>query len=169
MKRGTIIRRIRKYFKPVRLLLVSRGRNGIYVSLFAAGLLVCCCAACNHEQASQPSPQTPFDLWQSFKLHEYTVDQIRSCFCPHAGEEVRIMVRSDTIYRMTLISDGSVVSYPYYVTVDSLFSIIQNSKTDSLVVRYNAQYGYPEFVDVNPQLHPMDGGYLLETSNLQIP
>jgi hypothetical protein len=149
--------------------MVRRGRKGIYSSLLILGFLVCCCAACKHEQASQPSPQTPYELWQSFKIHDYTMDQIRSCFCPHAGEGVRIMVRSDTIYRMIRISDGSVVSYPYYVTIDSLFCIIQNSKTDSLVVRHNAQYGYPEFVDVNPQLHPMDGGYLLETSNLQIP
>ena len=53
--------------------------------------------------------------------------------------------------------------------MDSLFAIIRNSKGHSLIVRYNVQYGYPEYLDVNLQVHPVDGGYLYETSNLQIP
>ena len=91
------------------------------------------------------------------------------CFCLNAGELVHITVRSDTISSVIKISDTSIVTYPIYFTVDSLFGIIRNSKFDSLVIRYNKKYGYPEYLDINPQLHPVDGGVLYETSNLQIP
>ncbi len=124
--------------------------------------------ACKKEETSQPGQQTPYEQWQSHHLHNYTVEQIRSCYCPGASDRVQITVRADTIARLVRVSDTSVVTIPYYCTVDSLFGIIQNSKRDSLVVRYNALYGYPEFLDVNPQLHPVDGGVLYETSNLQI-
>jgi len=126
------------------------------------------CAACKQEQASQPVLQTPYEQWRSFNLHNYTIDQSRSCFCPHGGELMRITVRSDTIAGVVRISDTSIVTYPYFVSIDSLFGIIRYLKTDSLVIRYNVQYGYPEYLDVDPQLHPSDGGYLLETSNLHI-
>jgi hypothetical protein len=82
---------------------------------------------------------------------------------------MRITVRSDTVAQIKRVSDASVITFPYYLTIDSLFGIIRNSKTDSLVIRYNDQYGYPEYLDVNPQLHPLDGGVLYETSNLQVP
>jgi hypothetical protein len=82
---------------------------------------------------------------------------------------MRITVRSDTVARVINVSDASVVTVTYYLTIDSLFGIIRNARTDSLVIRYNNQYGYPEYLDVNPQLHPVDGGVLYVTSNLQVP
>jgi hypothetical protein len=69
---------------------------------------------------------------------------------------------------MVRISDNTKVISPYYFTIDSLFGIINNSKNDSLVIKYNSIYGYPEYLDINPQLHPVDGGVLYETSNLNI-
>jgi len=48
-----------------------------------------------------------------------------------------------------------------------LFGIIKNPNGDSLVVRYNSIYGFPEYLDINPQQHPVDGGALYETSNLR--
>ena len=137
--------------------------------IFILGIMIVWCAACKKEQASQPVHQTPIEQWRSFNLHNYTIDQSRSCFCPHGGELMRITVRSDTIAGVVRISDNSIATYPYFVSIDSLFGIIRYLKTDSLVIRYNVQYGYPEYLDVDPQLHPSDGGYLLETSNLHIP
>jgi hypothetical protein len=124
-------------------------------------------ASCTNEQVSDPNTKTPYELWRSKNLHNYSIDQTRSCFCPDAGELVRITVRSDTIFSVVKISDNSIISSPIYFTVDSLFGIIDNSDNDSLVVRYNSNYGYPEFLDINPQWHPVDGGVLYETSNLQ--
>ena len=85
---------------------------------------------------------------------------------------MRITVRADTIASVARVSDGSAVSFPistYYLSVDSLFRIIRNSSADSIVVAFNETYGYPEILDINPQLHPVDGGVLYRTSNLQIP
>ena len=124
--------------------------------------------SCKKEQTLEPVNQTPYELWRSKNLHNYSISQIRSCFCPDAGEIVRITVRSDTIFSVVKLSDTTIVTSPVYFTVDSLFGIIKNSKTDSLVIRYNAIYGFPEYLDINPQWHPMDGGVLYETSNLQI-
>ena len=86
---------------------------------------------------------------------------------PNAGELVRITVRADTIFNVVKISDNSLIKTSVYFTVDSLFGIIKNAGNDSLVIRYNEMYGYPEFLDINPQWHPVDGGVLYETSNLQ--
>jgi hypothetical protein len=81
-------------------------------------------------------------------------------------------VRSDTITSVRKLSDGSLVPYPrsrQYLTVDSLFGIIRNPGSDSINVTYDTTYGYPDMVDINPQQHPVDGGELYQTSNLQIP
>jgi hypothetical protein len=136
---------------------------------FLLGLSLICCLCCKKEQSSQPMQQTPFEKWKSQNFHNYTIDQNRSCYCLHGGELMRMTVRSDTVARMIRISDASVITLPYYFTIDSLFGIIRNSRTDSLVIRYNDQYGYPEYLDINPQLHPVDGGVLYVTSNLQVP
>ena len=85
---------------------------------------------------------------------------------------MRITVRSDTVVSVRKLIDSSLVTFPnsaWYLTVDSLFSIIRNTKGDSLVITYNLNYGYPEKLDINPQQHPFDGGVLYQTSNLQIP
>ena len=124
--------------------------------------------SCNKEQVAEQDTKTPYELWRSKNLHNYSIDQIRSCFCPEAGQSVRITVRSDSIFSIINISDNSTITSSYYFTVDSLLGIISNSENDSLVIKYNASYGFPEFLDINPQWHPVDGGVLYETSNLQI-
>ena len=124
--------------------------------------------SCKKEQVVEPNTKAAHELWRSKNLHNYSIDQIRSCFCPDAGQSVRITVHSDTIFSIIKISDNSVITYPFYFTVDSLFGIINNSENDSLVTKFNIEYGFPEFLDINPQLHPADGGVVYETSNLQI-
>ena len=136
--------------------------------MFLIFLALLFCVSCKKEQTSEPVKQTGYELWRSKNLHNYSINQIRSCFCPDAGEVVCITVRSDTIFSVVRLSDTTNVSNPVYFTVDSLFGIIKNSKTDSLLIRYNTIYGFPEFLDINPQWHPVDGGILYETSNLKI-
>ena len=136
--------------------------------IFSIFLVLLFCTSCKKEQTSEPVKQTPYELWRSKNLHNYSINQIRSCFCPDAEELVRITVHSDTIFSVVKLSDTTIVTNPVYFTVDSLFGIIKNSKTDSLVIRYNIIYGFPEFLDINLQWHPMDGGVLYETLNLQI-
>lgn len=136
-------------------------------TVFLFVILILCCLACNKEQVTQPHQQTPYEQWHALKIHNYSIDQSLSCFCPNAGELVRITVRSDTIASVIRISDASIVMHPFYCAIDGLFRIIQDHSYDSIVVRYNTQYGYPEYLDVNPQSHPVDGGFLCVTSNFQ--
>ena len=141
---------------------------------FSIAIAVLCLAACNEQ--TQPSPSSPspdpYEQWRSLDLHNYTIDQIRSCFCAEVGEALRVTVRFDTIASVAKVSDGSEVPYQtwkHYLTVDSLFGVIRNPGTDSLVTAYHPSYGFPQTLDINPQLHPVDGGVLYQTSNLQIP
>lgn len=138
----------------------------IRISLIFLVLLYC--TSCQKEQVTEPDTKTPYELWRSKNIHDYSIDQVRSCFCPDAGQPVRITVRSDTIFNIINISDNSLITSPYYLTIDSLFGIIKNSENDSLVIKYDSIYGFPEYLDINPQLHPVDGGVLYKTSNLQI-
>ena len=138
----------------------------IFVCLFFAVMVSGC-----SEQTNEPVSTLPYELWKSKNIHNYTIEQTRSCFCVDGGATVRITVLSDTIAGVIQISDSSKVTAPrinYYFTVDSLFGIIRSNKTDSLVVAYDTDYGFPKFLDINPQQHPVDGGVLYETSNLKI-
>jgi len=133
---------------------------------------VSCILISCEELTDIPFSATSYDLWRSFNLHDYTIEQVRYCFCPDAGEKVKVTVRSDSVYSVMRLSDSAIIPYPtskLYLSIDSLFGIIQNSKGDSLVVTYDSKYGYPNKLDINPQLHPVDGGVMYETSNLQIP
>jgi hypothetical protein len=84
---------------------------------------------------------------------------------------MRVTVQSDTIFLVTRLSDSSVMPHSYfkqYLTIDSLFWIIQNSRFDSIVAAYDPEFGYPTRLDINPQLHPVDGGVMYLSSDLQI-
>ena len=133
------------------------------------GIFMVTCSSCNKGGVTQPTFQSAFQEWQSHNLHDYMIDQNRTCYCVYGGQLMRVVVRADTVGSVTKISDSTMITSPYYLSIDSLFGIIRNSKGDSLVVRYNADYGYREYLDVNPQLHPVDGGVLYETSNLHVP
>ncbi len=123
------------------------------------------------EQLSQPGPSDPYQLWLNRNIHDYTIEQVRSCYCIEGGQRMRLTVRQDTVLQVLRLSDSTILSAEkakWYRPVGALFAIIRNNSTDSLVIRYNAEYGYPEFLDINPQQHPYDGGELIETSNLRV-
>ncbi len=81
---------------------------------------------------------------------------------------MQVTVRADTVASVIRLSDSTMLSHSGCISVDSLFGIIRNPRGDSLVVPYDATYGYPEYLDVNPQLHPVDVGVLFGTSNLRV-
>ena len=123
------------------------------------------------EDINGPALLTHYEQWLSFNIHNYKIEQVRTCFCINGGERMDITVLADTVFSVVRISDETVIPYPaskHYLTIDSLFRTIQNHLSDSLVVTYDPQYGYPSKLDINPQLHPVDGGQLFQTSNLQV-
>ena len=120
------------------------------------------------KQTTQPSQMSPYDQWKSLNIHNYTIDQSRECYCIGAGVTVRLTIQADTIANVTKLSGTDTMFSQLYCTVDSLFAFIRRIPPDSLIVRYNSQYGYPEHLDLYPQMHPVDGGEVYETSNLQV-
>jgi hypothetical protein len=124
------------------------------------------------EHTTEPSPSEPYQRWQSYTIHNYTMNQIRECYCVEGGTTMEITIRSDTVSKVLRLPDSTVVtgeSVKWYLPIDSLFGIIRHSTFDSLVVTYNTVYGYPEVVDINPQLHPVDGGVVYRIVSFQIP
>ncbi len=136
-------------------------------NVWVVGAAAIICFSCRSRVPTQPVSLMPAQRWAAQNIHNYTVDQKAACFCVSSGELVRITVRNDTIASAVRISDSTVMLASFYRSIDSLFAIVKNPHGDSLVVRYNSQYGYPEYLDINPQLHPVDGGILYETSNLR--
>jgi hypothetical protein len=123
------------------------------------------------DMSSGNLPGDPYERWKMANLHNYTIDQMLVCFCADGGETVRITVQADSIASLFRLSDSSNIPFPEsrrYLTADSLFAIIKHPGSDSLVTAYNAIYGYPEKLDINPQMHPVDGGVLYQSSNLQV-
>lgn len=127
---------------------------------------------CRDEIQNSPLSADPYDRWKSYNLHNYTIEQSRICFCVDEGVQMKIIVRSDTIFSVMRLSDSTVVGMPgsqWYLPVDSLFAIIRNHGKDSIVVQYNSVYGFPESLDINPQFHAVDGGVQYVTTHIQIP
>jgi hypothetical protein len=133
--------------------------------LLLAVVVLC---SCKTDSTVAPRPD-PAQRWHSFHLHDYTIEQMRSCFCRNGGQTMRLSVKADTVFSVARMADGTVLSADeakQYWSIEAMFAFIKVSK-DSLVIRYNAQYGYPEYLDINPQQHPYDGGALYITSNLK--
>lgn len=129
-------------------------------------------SGCKDQGSQPPAWSVPYEQWKAKGFHDYTIDQTRLCFCISGGETMRVTIRSGSITSVARLSDTTQVSpsiSSLYLTVDSLFGKIRSPGSDSIVVTYNSQFGYPERVDINPQYHPVDGGVIYETSNLQVP
>ncbi len=128
------------------------------------------CGACKDESTS-PRPSDPHARWRSFNIHNYSVVQTRGCFCPRGGEPMRITVNADTVVSVVSLWDGtqlSPVEASAYYCIDTLFAAVEHFAGDSIVVRYDPTFGYPAHVDIEPQLHPVDGGVVYETTGLRI-
>lgn len=136
-------------------------------------IIVAAMSALTLQSCSSPSSDgtiDPWNQWRAAGVHTYTIDQTRYCFCGDGGQTVRITVDHDTIASVIRMSDGTPVNSPErnrYLTVDSLFGIIHSNAHDSVVVRYNPRFGFPESLDLDPQLHPVDGGVLYVSTNLR--
>lgn len=138
-------------------------------SILCALLFVVILAGCRDE-STNAAASTPYEKWVAQRARNYSIEQVRACFCVYGGQKMKVIVRSDTIYSVMRIADSVFLLPPaskYYLTVDSLFAIIKKPGGDSLVVSYDPQYGFPESLDINPQMHPFDGGVLYETSKYQ--
>jgi hypothetical protein len=116
----------------------------------------------------------PFSLnlnrlrWEKQNLHEYIYTGSRVCFCPDAGQEVRVLVLSDTVFSARVV--GTAVELPKgaWLTVDQLFDFAERSfgENDKKVrIEYDPELGYPTLIGVScPMIADCD--VTIETKNL---
>lgn len=136
------------------------------VHIFSIAFLVLSLVGCITDQTLAP-PIDPLEKWNALGVHNYTIDQVRVCFCGTSGDTVRLTIKADTIFSGTRLANGAAVTGPTlhsYRSITELFTILKTTHPDSVVVSYNAESGYPEALDLYPQLHPVDGGVTYLTS-----
>ena len=88
---------------------------------------------------------------------EYSIDQSRSCFCPQAGEPVRLFVVADTIADAVWIKTNSHLTpgeWHGFRSIKGLFNEIALWDTSSIfqvIASYDSVYHYPSNIDIEPK------------------
>lgn len=114
-----------------------------------------------------------YTRWQAYGLRSYTIDQTRHCFCGNGGVPVRLTVENDRIIGAVKLTDGKslpVNQWEWYKTVEELFGVIQEVERDTTMwfqVRYDARYGYPSNLSVDPISYAADDEYGFVSTNLR--
>ncbi len=113
--------------------------------------------------------------------YDYSIDQVRSCFCPNAGKKVKIFVKDNLIADVINTSNKTHLpenEWDQYKTIKGLFDEISLVDTSRflLEVQYNSQYKYPNLVSIRPKPVEVndsiigiivDGNISYSTSNYQ--
>ena len=89
--------------------------------------------------------------WEKQNLHEYLYTGRRVCFCPDAGQDVYVLVLSDTVFSARVVGTNVELPKGQWPTVDQLFDIAERSfgeKGMTVRVEYDPVLSYPTLVDV---------------------
>jgi hypothetical protein len=111
--------------------------------------------------------------------YDYSIEQSRSCFCPHSSEKIKLFVRADTIADAILLTDNSHLSnvaWEPYRTIKGLFNEIAywDSVRFKVSVSYDRVYHYPSIISVDPKPFRVndstisvmtDVGFTIQTQN----
>ena len=110
----------------------------------------------------------PEERWNKYDLHNYTIIQKFSCFCPQRGP-YKIFVVNDQINDVLDINADTLLSKEkinnnHLLTIDELFKLVKSIAPDSvsyLSIEYEERFGYPStiFVDPNSQIADEEYGY----------
>ena len=96
-------------------------------------------------------------LWISSQPNNYTLIYYRTCFCPN--HRFRVTVTNGEIVEVFEIDqfNETVRAYPTdefenFLTIDDFFALVTdlNASVDSLKVYYDASFGFPSQIDVDP-------------------
>lgn len=124
----------------------------------------------NEDYSSIPDP---VERWQAYHLTNYVYDQQNSCFCPYGGEVCRVVVRGNKVVDAIKKSDGQSVppaALQRYKTVDELFLLVRSLDPDSvasLTIKYDARFGYPSLISVDPNRQIADEEYSYRSENIE--
>ena len=116
----------------------------------------------------------PFSLamhrarWEKQNLHEYLYTASRECFCLNSGEEVYVLVLSDTVFSARTVETSVELPRDQWFTVDQLFALAQRSSDDYEKVRveFDPELGYPKLVELSCSSTVLDCGLRLKATSL---
>lgn len=86
---------------------------------------------------------------------EYSVEQKMSCFCPQAGEWIKLYVQADTIAKAIKMSNNSELTYTQrkpYKSIKGLWDLISqiDTSTYELKVEIDSANNYPSYIFCSP-------------------
>lgn len=88
--------------------------------------------------------------------YEYSIEQKMDCFCPQAGNWIKLYVQADTIAKAIRISDNYVLNntqYRSYKSVKQLWDLISRIDTyaNELKIEIDSINNYPAYIYSNPK------------------
>jgi len=125
------------------------------------------------------------ETWENLDITDYQFTFDARCFCDQGPVPARIIVRADTLYAVldpeagdTLRARGS--NRPVwkerpneYPTIDRLFEIVGGElskvfykRPDSIQVKYNEEYGYPEHIYIDQRANMSDDELTITVDDL---
>jgi len=107
-------------------------------------------------------------LWEKQNLHDYSYIGRRDCFCGDAGQDVYVVVLSDTVFQVRVVGTNVELPKGYWLTVGQPFDYAERSfgeKDKTVKVEYDPALSYPTLVDVQCPM-VADCGVTIRARNL---
>jgi len=138
----------------------------------------CCCilffsCADGGVEPDYSSIADPKARWQAYGITQYTIEQILDCFCPYGGIPIKVNVRNSQVFKVYQAGNGFRLPDAYwgqFRTIDGLFDVVDSVNPDSVSVfnvSYDARYGFPTIIFVDPNDMVADEEYGYRTSTLE--
>lgn len=133
-------------------------KTGMLFMIFM-GLALSACGA-----SQRPALEQNRSLWESKAIQHYRFDLKVGCFCPWGGlMPLTVEVQNGRMVSMVAHNGGDISSYQdtfrKYATIDDLFDTINlaiSKRVDKLKVEYDATYGFPTTISIDPSKRIMD-------------
>ncbi len=135
----------------VQIMDIRNGRGGIVTLKWAVsiiGLLILSVGYATYIHVPEyEEMEANLERWRSHGITNYRMRfQMNNCLCDHAGRSMIVDIRKGLVHSAVYEDDGAPVSVGGVRSIDSLFITIDRSHYSLVDPRYNAEYGYPEYV-----------------------
>jgi hypothetical protein len=99
-----------------------------------------------------------YELWKSKHMTNYSLDIRIRVFIPGSANLIHVEVRNSNVLKYTQ-ETNPYASLPGWIidgydTIDKLFERIKTAydeKADTITMSYDAEFGFPEYAEVNPE------------------
>jgi hypothetical protein len=154
---------------------MSAGPAAVLRRAFPALLLAAALAGCGVLEPSGPMDRLrqARERWEASGIRDYRLTVGRLCFClEQAATRVIVEVRNGAVASRTYLDSGAVVEPQWtalYPGVPGLFRVIEDAirNGSQLEVRYHSALGYPQSIEIDEDLRPVDGGVSYAVSAFQ--